>query len=336
MSTRFISIGLPVYNGGETLRRALDGLIAQTHSHFELIISDNASTDDETQAITEEYAGRDSRIRLTRQPVNLGAVQNFMWVLEQAHGDYFMWAAHDDFWSQNYVEVLANRLDASAEAILASPQSHVATTRRNGNQEQEVIPAAPNSDRNSTLNVYLNEFKSCLWIYGLYRREWLATAAGEWTHYPWFNGDIIWLWGVLLTERIVGDDAATFFYTADHRLRKKETYRQTVQKWGTTFYHLTRLSWQRLPPDERARGILKAWRYVFLHHLWKKNPFATSIRIVKLALLWIWIGLEAGMQMLTNQIGSVASQFRDRATRKSLPASSLPMIDDNRETRHAA
>ena len=153
MSTRFISIGLPIYNGGEAVRRALDGLIAQSHSHFELIISDNASTDDETRAITEEYARHDSRIRLTRQPVNLGAVQNFIWVLQQARGDYFMWAAHDDFWSQNFIEVLANRLDASPQAILASPQCHVDSTRRNGTREQEVIPAAPNGDCNATLDV---------------------------------------------------------------------------------------------------------------------------------------------------------------------------------------
>ena len=204
MTSRFISIGMPVYNGGETLRRALESLLAQTHSHFELIISDNASTDSLTQTITEEYARRDSRIRLTRQPVNQGAVENFLWVLGQARGDYFQWAAHDDNWSSNYLEVLANRLDAVPEAVLATPNSHVATTRRNGTREDEIIPAAPNGDREATLAVYLHEFKSCLWIYGMYRREWLVKAAPEWKSYAWFSGDVIWLWGLLLTECVVG------------------------------------------------------------------------------------------------------------------------------------
>ena len=332
MSTRFISIGLPIYNGGEAVRRALDGLIAQSHSHFELIISDNASTDDETRAITEEYARHDSRIRLTRQPVNLGAVQNFIWVLQQARGDYFMWAAHDDFWSQNFIEVLANRLDASPQAILASPQCHVDSTRRNGTREQEVIPAAPNGDCNATLDDYINKFNSCLWIYGLYRREWLATAAIEWTYYPWFNGDIIWLWGVLQTNQVVGDNAATFFYTADHRLRRKETYRQTVQKWVTTSYHLTRLSWQRLPSGRRVRGVMKAWRYVYLYHIWKRNLIETSIRIPKLTLMWCWIGLESGLRM-------IAKRIRNARYAEVIPAtlpSSVPVMDDNQETRHAA
>jgi len=334
MTSRFISIGMPVYNGGETMRRALDGLLAQSYSYFELIISDNASTDVETKAITEEYARRDSRIRLTRQPVNLGAVQNFVWVLAQSKGDYFMWAAHDDFWSPNYLETLANRLDDAPQAVLASPQCHVATTRRNGKQELEKIPAAPNADRNTTLDVYINEFKSCLWIYGLFRREWLATAAGEWTQYPWFNGDIIWLWGVLLKEQIVGDCQATFFYTADHRLRKKQTYRQNVEKWGTTFYHLTRLSWQRLPASERVRGVLKAWWYVYRHHLRKDNPIQTAIRFAKLTLLWNWIGLETAMRMLGERIAS-RSTFGVSSNPDLLILASPRNGDEAQEPRHA-
>ena len=68
MNSRLVSIGMPVYNGGEDLRRALDSILAQTHTNFELIISDNASTDELTKALTEEYARKDARIRLTRQP----------------------------------------------------------------------------------------------------------------------------------------------------------------------------------------------------------------------------------------------------------------------------
>jgi glycosyltransferase involved in cell wall biosynthesis len=333
MSSRFISIGMPVYNGGEAVRRALDGLLAQTHTDFELIISDNASTDDETKAITEEYSRRDSRIRLTRQPINLGAVQNFIWVLQQARGEYFMWAAHDDFWSTNYIEILANRLDDVPEAVLATPKSHVATTRRNGTQEQEIIPAAPNADRDSTLAVYIEQFKSCLWIYGLYRTQWLSKAAPEWMQYSWFSGDVIWLWGVLLKERIVGDSRATFYYTADHRLRKKQTYRQTVQMWGSTFYHLTRLSWRRLPRTDRLPGVLKAWRYVYLHHLRRKNPIATSIRIVKLGLLWSWIGLETGVRKFAVWLGSWFTHNGNQSKRKLLPLMATP---GSRERRHAA
>ena len=101
-----VSIGMPVYNGETYIREALDSLLQQTFTDFELIISDNASTDG-TGVICKEYAFGDSRIRYIRQATNLGAVGNFEFVLNEARGEYFMWAAHDDLQgSLNYLEEL--------------------------------------------------------------------------------------------------------------------------------------------------------------------------------------------------------------------------------------
>lgn len=99
-----VSIGMPVYNGGKYIRDALESLLAQTFTDFELIISDNASAD-ETESICREYAARDSRIRYIRQPANRGALKNFQFVLEEAVGEYFMWAAADDLWEKEYLEI---------------------------------------------------------------------------------------------------------------------------------------------------------------------------------------------------------------------------------------
>lgn len=90
-----VTIGMPVYNGETFIREALDSLLAQTFTDFELIISDNASTDG-TDASCRKYAERDSRIRYIRQAENRGAVANFQFVLDEAVGKYFMWAAADD------------------------------------------------------------------------------------------------------------------------------------------------------------------------------------------------------------------------------------------------
>ena len=90
-----VSIGMPVFNGDKFIREALDSLLAQTFTDFELIISDNASTD-RTEAICREYAERDKRIRYVRQAENLGPAANFRFVLDEAVGEYFMWAAADD------------------------------------------------------------------------------------------------------------------------------------------------------------------------------------------------------------------------------------------------
>lgn len=102
-NTPEISIGMPVHNGGGYLRLVLDSLLTQTFSDYELLISDNASTDD-TQAICLEYAARDSRIRYTRQATNIGAGNNFRFVLRQAKSRYFMWAAADDLRSEDFLE----------------------------------------------------------------------------------------------------------------------------------------------------------------------------------------------------------------------------------------
>lgn len=98
-----ISIGMPVYNGERYIREALDSLLGQSFENFELIISDNASNDS-TQSICLQYAESDARIKYFRQVSNMGAAANFKFVLEQAVGTYFMWAAYDDKWSSKWLE----------------------------------------------------------------------------------------------------------------------------------------------------------------------------------------------------------------------------------------
>ncbi len=90
-----VSIGLPVYNGEKYLATALDSILAQDFGDFELIISDNASTD-ATQEICDTYVRRDSRITYSRLPENLGAAPNYNRVVHMSTGALFKWATHDD------------------------------------------------------------------------------------------------------------------------------------------------------------------------------------------------------------------------------------------------
>ena len=104
-----VSIGVPVYNGENYLTETLDSILAQTFTDFELIISDNASTD-RTEAICRKYAAQDHRIRYLRSASNLGAARNYNRVFELARGEYFKWNGHDDplapLFLQRCVEVL--------------------------------------------------------------------------------------------------------------------------------------------------------------------------------------------------------------------------------------
>src|SRR5689334_17075101 len=94
-SRPLLSIGLFVYNGERFIEKALDSILSQTFRDFELIISDNASTD-HTGDICQAYAKRDDRIRYYRNQKNMGAGWNVRRVCELATGKYFKWAAADD------------------------------------------------------------------------------------------------------------------------------------------------------------------------------------------------------------------------------------------------
>ncbi len=90
-----VSIGVPVYNEQEHLAQALDSLLAQDYENIEIIISDNASTD-ETQQICQAYAAKDARVRYERNEANIGGIQNFNRVFDLSRGEFFMWAAGHD------------------------------------------------------------------------------------------------------------------------------------------------------------------------------------------------------------------------------------------------
>ncbi len=117
-SKSLVSIGMPVYNGERFICQALDSLLVQDYENFELIISDNASTD-ATWQICQEYATKDPRIRLNLNEHNLGVVSNFDLVLNMARGPYFMWAAGDDFWLPAFISTLIRELEAHPEAGVA-------------------------------------------------------------------------------------------------------------------------------------------------------------------------------------------------------------------------
>jgi glycosyltransferase involved in cell wall biosynthesis len=117
-----VSIGLPVYNEARFLRESLDSLRAQIYENIEIVISDNASTD-ETESICREYVARDERIIYLRNESNLGAVANGGVVFREARGEYFMWGSGHDTWSRNYVESAVAALNGSAGAAVAVPST---------------------------------------------------------------------------------------------------------------------------------------------------------------------------------------------------------------------
>jgi glycosyltransferase involved in cell wall biosynthesis len=120
-----VSIGLPVYNGENYLVAAVESILRQDFTDFELIISDNGS-DDATEAICTRFALSDARVRYYRSDANRGAAWNYNRVFELAHGEYFKWQAHDDLCLPSFLssclEVFAA---APASVVLVHPRTNI-------------------------------------------------------------------------------------------------------------------------------------------------------------------------------------------------------------------
>ncbi len=119
-----VTVGLPVRNGERFLRAAMESVLAQEYAHFELVVSDNASTD-ATPRVAEEFAARDARVRFTRLERNEGAAANYNRVFSLARGRYFRWQAADDLVSPDSLDRCVAELEAHPEAVLAYPRTHL-------------------------------------------------------------------------------------------------------------------------------------------------------------------------------------------------------------------
>lgn len=181
-----LTIGMPVYNGEKFIRNALDSLLSQTFRDFELIISDNASTDS-TSIICQEYAKQDKRIRYIRQDKNMGSIWNLYFVLQQATSEYFMWAAADDYWLDTFVEKNIRILESDRTVIgsISDIELYREFTEdgkpnienpanRNKRKFQYVDSAFGTLDQR--IKKYLKFFQASI-IYGIYRTEVLRESS---------------------------------------------------------------------------------------------------------------------------------------------------------------
>ena len=168
-----VTIGVPVYNGERYLSEALDSLLAQTYSDFEIVISDNASTD-RTEEICRSFAERDSRIRYGRAESNRGGTWNFNRVVELSNGRYFRWAAHDDVVAPTYLERCVGVLDGDPKVAIAHTKVELIDADGNSLGVYEG-PTARREDERPWIRFH----DAALWsgrnhlIFGVMRRELL-------------------------------------------------------------------------------------------------------------------------------------------------------------------
>jgi glycosyltransferase involved in cell wall biosynthesis len=97
-----VSVGLPVRNGADRIGEVVRSVLAQDHDRIELVICDNASTDD-TEAVCRDLARTDNRIVYHRQQANVGLLNNFISAIQIAQGTYFRWIGDDDWLAPDFI-----------------------------------------------------------------------------------------------------------------------------------------------------------------------------------------------------------------------------------------
>lgn len=210
-----VSLCMPVYNGEKYVRNALDSILAQTFTDFELIVTDNASTD-RTGEIVSQYAEKDGRIRYFRNEKNLGAAKNFNLGYELARGVYLKWCAHDDIISENFLEVLVKTLDENEDASLAFGQ--VVFIGSNGERVPSGGFEMPPFSDTSALKRFsraMSHHGTNFPIFGLYRMSALKRTC---LHRPYYCSDRALLAEMAMLGRFVRAPEATFF-NRDHTTR---------------------------------------------------------------------------------------------------------------------
>lgn len=163
-----ITVGIPVYNGSKTIDSAINSILFQNYKNFEIIISDDASTDG-TGEICNRYASADPRIRYIRQESNIGLYANFNFLVNCCKSEYFTWLSQDDLRSCEFLEINTKFLDDNPEYVGAtSPNKFI------GQMEEELITFSLEGGFNHRIQKFLpNLLSSHAILYSVFRTEML-------------------------------------------------------------------------------------------------------------------------------------------------------------------
>lgn len=273
MRTPRVSIGLPVHNGGERLQRALDSLLAQEFRDFELIVSDNASTDDTARRL-DEAAARDPRLRVVHQPHNLGAFPNFEFVLRQARGEYFMFAAADDAWAPDFVRRNAEFLDAHPDYVAST--SRVAFDDGTPVAEPDMGTFALADDARRNVERFVLRPGANSRYYGLHRRAALLAA---------WDSQVFWACDWVTTCRVIAQgkyhelpDVAMWRGNAGASRNAWRSLRQWGLGWPHTVFPMWPFTRFVLASGLCPRTPRVFWRLLLVNLAYSRKMLAARLR----------------------------------------------------------
>ncbi|MGG1399781.1 glycosyltransferase [Bacillus salipaludis] len=213
-----VSIGLPVYNGEKYIAEAIESLLSQDYTNIEIIISDNASTDN-TPQICQQYQQKDPRIQYLQNHTNIGAANNFNRTFELSKGDFFMWAAFDDLRHPTYISKCMQKLNQHPDAFICVTGSiFIDEEGKLVSGENWLIETINLSLSKRLHHYFLNLSWIGLNVYGLWRSKYLKQTRLFLEEY---GPDVILGLELYLLGDVVKVEESLFFY---RQFREKKHY----------------------------------------------------------------------------------------------------------------
>jgi glycosyltransferase involved in cell wall biosynthesis len=288
-----VSVGIPVRNGQRFIRQAIDSLLAQTFTDFELIICDNASTD-QTEAICREYAARDARVRYFRNTFNVGPAGNHNKCFNLCRGEYFRWHAHDDMCAPDYLEKCVQVLDADPGVVIAYPSTLVVDENGKPMEEYRFHPKTDSPDptrRFGELVLVNHRAHRAVEIFGLIRASALCQTPLQGAY---ARGDSVLLVRLALLGRFV-ELPARLFLSRSHSSQSMQTLPSSIKHGKSRFSRY--LGTGPLPPpewwDASRKGKINFPEWNLLKEYWtsisrvRQLSASQRLRCHGVACLWI-------------------------------------------------
>jgi glycosyltransferase involved in cell wall biosynthesis len=281
-----LTIGMPIYNAERFLAKTLDSFLRQTFTNFELIISDNASTDG-TEEICRKYAIRDKRIRYFRNEKNMGAGWNFRRVYSMAKGKYYKQAAHDDFLEPTFLEECIAALEADPGLVLAHTRTR--TVSATGDPVECENPSLRFDSPNPLVrwrDLLLNDHM-CFEIFGVFRLDALLQCPPQGSY---VNSDGVLLAQVALLGRFWESDKVLFINTR----HESQSGRTVPVRLKTEGFRLIRRHGTLPCPEwwdpSKSRAITFPEFRQFYEYVAsvKRSPLSVSQKLHAYALMTIW------------------------------------------------
>ena len=248
-TTPRVSVGMPVYNGERYINEAVDSIIAQTFDDFDLIISDNASTD-RTEEICRQYAAKDERVRYFRNEKNFGAAWNYNSVFNLSTGSYFKWAAADDVCAPEFLERCIEVLDHNPDVVLCYPRTTFIDENSEATEAYLDELNLQSNKPHARYKRFHERFRSrtrCNPVFGLIRRSSLEKTRliGNFT-----SSD-----RVLLAELAL---LGKFYEVPDNLFFRRDHIQSSVRAYPSA---IERATW--FDPEGRRVNQLPKWRLIF-------------------------------------------------------------------------